>query len=702
MGNSSIKSSNKTNKKKKFFCCCNSSYSLSSFSNDEKYYPTFDRILSTNEQYSTSMNKSDKKHIYYCQSIEDLQKSLHGTTNINQWIDSLPILGTPSLYHIKTKQIECQLINDDNEQFEQILITNKSNREFLNLTKKFHLNFYLKDYLNRLKTSQIKQTFKNHFSSSKIIYPCNDTSQILVDDLNLLLISPPESILPTILINSNSSYKIHEQIRSKCYIIPLTKCKIEPNDDEYKQKSIELDRTHCVITLDSNKTIKMTETSTHIESLFIFVSNDLFQTGFIQINQEKITKEFLPFISYCSEENISYLSSNLIQQWFNTLLLVNQTCAIVKRFLIGNGNHMTCLLKEQMKHSSNKENTSSSSRTNLTFASLRLPSCTQQTDPQEETIIDAFSPVFLSDNKKISKNTIHIDYEQYSFGFVLCRWPKILIDSYYTNPNRYSKRQWPSKSHMNILINKSLLLIPNEHTHKWEINFDLIEENLFELMNESTLFFYILCQQLFSSTYSTRIIIKHCFLNYLERYGLPFSNNQNNILSLITKFLNDISHQINTKFISNYFNHEINLLNSNENYNQWFNYINKCFHDHIYLTTSPSLSIPISNRSIIIEFLFDFYRTFHLKRSEFYLNDKILLDLHKQLCENLSNDFLNNKQILDNIQMNLTYEFETNAELIHTCLNQIRKAQTSLIFHYTWTIFIQYIHTYYNVLWNID
>ncbi|CAF4424668.1 unnamed protein product, partial [Adineta steineri] len=163
------------NKKKSFFCCCNSSYSLSSFSNDEKYYPTFDRILSTNKQYSTSMNKSDKKHIYYCQSIEDLQKSVHGTTNINQWIDSLPILGTPSLYHIKTKQIECQLINNDNEQFEQILITNKSNREFLNLTKKFHLNFYLKDYLNRLKTSQIKQTFKNHFSSSKIVYACNDT-----------------------------------------------------------------------------------------------------------------------------------------------------------------------------------------------------------------------------------------------------------------------------------------------------------------------------------------------------------------------------------------------------------------------------------------------------------------------------------------------------------------------------------------------
>jgi hypothetical protein len=123
----------------------------------------------------------------------------------------------------------------------------------------------------------------------------------------------------------------------------------------------------------------------------------------------------------------------------------------------------------------------------------------------------------------MSTDTIHIDYEQYSFGFLLNRWPKTLIDNYYTHPTRDSKRQWPSKYHMNILTKKSLLLIPNGNTHQWEINFDLIEENLFELMDELTLYFYILCQQLFSPTYSIRILIKHCFLNYCEKYGLPFS-----------------------------------------------------------------------------------------------------------------------------------------------------------------------------------
>ncbi|CAF5125409.1 unnamed protein product, partial [Rotaria socialis] len=59
---------------------------------------------------------------------------------------------------------------------------------------------------------------------------------------------------------------------------------------------------------------------------------------------------------------------------------------------------------------------------------------------------------------------------------------------------RNSNRKWPSKYHLNIIIKKPILLIPMQHNHKWEINFDLIEQGLFELMNESTLCFYALCQ----------------------------------------------------------------------------------------------------------------------------------------------------------------------------------------------------------------
>ncbi|CAF0811924.1 unnamed protein product [Rotaria sordida] len=710
------------------------------------------------------------KRTYYSQSIEharssieDLEKSLHGTSSIDQWIDSLPILGTPSLNRNKpirtvvstnNKKIkrsltigdECNenILNGSYRQEDETssvgieenlpkddfpnILTLKFNREYFNLAKKIQLNIYLKDFLLRLNNTKVKQTFKNHFSLSTIIYPLAGIDQILADDLNLFLITPSESILPNLSTNTHSIYKIHEQIRSKSYFIPITNCKIEVDDDEYKKRSIQLDRTHVVITIENkNKEQDDIEInkkkSIEQESSYLLVSNDSFHTGYLRIDQEKLAKHFLPFIYHSSDDNIYYLSSNLIQHWFNTLILVNQTCAIAKRFLTGDGSHITCLIKQQTNYTN-----SSTLENNLTFAALRLPpfmylNDSSQTNLEDEksNIIDAFSSTFLSDNKKTSSDTIHIDYEQYSFAFLLHRWPKSLLDNYYIQSIRNSKRKWPSKYHLNIIIKKPLLLIPIQNNHKWKINFDLIEQCLFELMNESTLYFYALCQQLFSQILTIRTCIKHCFLNYCEKYGLPFSHNRehttNNIFELMLHFLQEIHLQINEKFIPNYFNHEINLYETNENYNQWFDYINKCLNDqHIDI---PISLLTISNRSIIVEFLFHFidqlYQTFHIKRSQFHLNENVLIDLHKQLCEQLSNDtnnnstilqkfinhLLNNQEILEHIQMNLTYDFETNAELVHTCLNQVRKADSSLIFHYTWTIYIQYLHTYYNVLWNI-
>lgn len=200
-----------------------------------------------------------------------------------------------------------------------------------------------------------------------------------------------------------------------------------------------------------------------------------------------------------------------------------------------------------------------------------------------------------------------------------------------------------------------------------------------------------------------------------ERLVIVFSHREQsmeNIREVMIDFLREIQMQIDEKFIRHYFNHQINLYENTDEYLQWFDHLRQSYDDHIVI---PSMIFTTSNRAIIVEFLFHFidqlYQTFHIKRSQFHLNENVLLDLHKQLCDKLSNDpnnnntsidhLLDNQTILDHIQTNLTYEFESNAELVHTCLNQVRKADSSLIFHYTWTIFIQYLHTYYNVLWNI-
>lgn len=47
-------------------------------------------------------NLQQTKRTYYSQSIEDLEKSIQGASSIDQWIDSLPVVGTPSLNRNKT------------------------------------------------------------------------------------------------------------------------------------------------------------------------------------------------------------------------------------------------------------------------------------------------------------------------------------------------------------------------------------------------------------------------------------------------------------------------------------------------------------------------------------------------------------------------------------------------------------------------
>ena len=508
---------------------------------------------------------ANTKRTYYSQSIEharlsieDLEKSLHGASSIDQWIDSLPILGTPSLNrnkaslhlrtvtstgsktHTKIKRSrtigdECdenilngsyRQINTEKNDFIHVLTQMKSSRDHLHLAREIHLNAHLNDFLIRLTNTKCKQTFKNHFSLAKIIYPFAGIDQVLADDLTLFYLTPSESILPHLTSNEHSHYKIHEQIRSKCYFVPTSHCKIEVNDDEYQRKSIEFDRTHVVITLETKTKDEPTMTKKappEPDASYVFHSDDTFRTGLIRLESEKLAKHFLPFVFYSADEKTSYLSSTLIQQWFHTLMLVNQTCAIAKRFLTGDGSHITCLLQPPTDKPAAQDN-------NLTFAALRLPPCMYlndstniDLDEERAKIVDAFSSTFLSDNTKTSTDIIHIDYEQYSFALPLHRWPKSFLDHYDAQSTRSAQRKWPSKYHMNIIVKKPILLVPMPNEHRWATNFDLVEQSLFELMNHSTLCLYALCQQLYAHTPAMRTCIKHCFLNYCERYGLPGS-----------------------------------------------------------------------------------------------------------------------------------------------------------------------------------
>jgi hypothetical protein len=128
-------------KKEPALCCClracqksTYTYSSSSISIDERYLPTFDRLSSNRIHLyndlvivnvpSTATNLSTcqrsqrffakKNRSTHFPSFDQLEKSLHDTTSIDQWIDSLPKLATPDLTRTHVESIVDEKIDTTN------------------------------------------------------------------------------------------------------------------------------------------------------------------------------------------------------------------------------------------------------------------------------------------------------------------------------------------------------------------------------------------------------------------------------------------------------------------------------------------------------------------------------------------------------------------------------------------------------------
>ncbi|CAF1638947.1 unnamed protein product, partial [Didymodactylos carnosus] len=186
-------------------------------------------------------------------------------------------------------------------------------------------------------------------------------STILANDLYIEFIYPLECILPTLLTSPYSTYNIQEQIRSRCFFIPEICFKTLPLDDDYKHKQ-EIEQTtltHVVIDLEmgnkdtSNQIKKLQQTDDSSLCLFICDENEhsTFYTGHIRLDKSYL-KQYTHFVYRLSneqegEDNNYYLSSYVFRQWFQSLIILNQTCSIANRFLTGDGSYLTCLLKPE-------------------------------------------------------------------------------------------------------------------------------------------------------------------------------------------------------------------------------------------------------------------------------------------------------------------------------------------------------------------
>ena len=108
----------------------------------------------------------------------------------------------------------------------------------------------------------------------------------------------------------------------------------------------------------------------------------------------------------------------------------------------------------------------------------------------------------------------------------------------------------------------------------------------------------------------------------------------------------------------------------------------------------------------INEFFNALFEQFKSKRDNFQINEQLLIKLHTQilkkdtlddkLCDILEDKFINAIKMIDKDR--LLSQFEEYAECVHKYLPQIRQHNQYLLFHYVWTMQVQYLAPFFNYL----
>ena len=116
-------------------------------------------------------------------------------------------------------------------------------------------------------------------------------------------------------------------------------------------------------------------------------------------------------------------------------------------------------------------------------------------------------------------------------------------------------------------------------------------------------------------------------------------------------------------------------------------------------TTPPTILKRISNEEMFNKYLIDFYRVlfnrFKCKRDNFKINEQVLMDIHSCVSREQTDIDLSE---VDLSGVDLLTKFELYAECVHKYLPQIRQHNQYLLFHYIWTMQVQYLAPFFNYI----
>ena len=113
-----------------------------------------------------------------------------------------------------------------------------------------------------------------------------------------------------------------------------------------------------------------------------------------------------------------------------------------------------------------------------------------------------------------------------------------------------------------------------------------------------------------------------------------------------------------------------------------------------------ALPARFSSHTYLYEYVFEFvaalFEQFKSKRDHFQISEQLLLDLHDSVLAKSHGGGEVIGRVVDRDA--LFGKFEEYAECVHKYLPQIRQNNQFLLFHYIWTMQVQYMAPFFNFL----
>jgi hypothetical protein len=378
---------------------------------------------------------------------------------------------------------------------------------------------------------------------------------------------------------------------------------------------------------------------------------------------------------------------------------------------------------------------------------------------RKSNLNDYFSYIEISKQQQAqAQQTLNVDEYRFKLCLKLNSWPVYYESEYFARKDRV---EWPSRKQL-VKLRLEMCLLVNElpnlvgrdddndtmNLYYWTVDYSLAETYLFRTcLNKKQKYYYYLFYYILRDLILNEVEIRldHCnseetlteplkYINYerlfmhhyfrfLELYSADFY--RLNSLSLVRNFFSYICKIGNLNKL-NYFCSKFSIeLNFSAKHNELVSLNVKKLETMISLSKVCSTDDLISylklnfvfcgdgllmiscknwcfqsKFSYIYEYIYDYtcflYQEFYLRRDNFKITEELLISINNEIVKKTTIFSLIDVEHIDYCY--LLNQYEVYAEYVNKYLSQIRNYNQYLLFHYIWTMQVQYLTPFFNYI----